>query len=443
VVTAVARRGGRRAALYPRVDLTATALGRIADGPARRGLQALGVALFLALVAAGLLGEQSTFKNILPVAVWVLWWVGCTFLCLGVGNLWPLLNPYAALHDWGAALCRRATGESDPEHAGSSLPYPARLGALPAAVLFAGLVWMEVVWDGGEVPRTLAISMLAYGLFTWAGMALFGREPWLRNVEVFSVYFRILGRFAPLGRGADLSGSGRPGGANGHGGPQGAGLELRPLAAALLTARPIGTSLVTFDGFTETTLWTGLAVRVQGSSLGRAMGSSAGVLLVTLAWMASGVLFVLVFYLFAWATIVAAGRPTGPGVADTAGLFVLTLVPIAIAYHFAHYLSFLLIAGQYAIPLVSDPLGLGWDLFGTTLYRVDFSVIDARAIWYTALVAVVVGHVVAIHLAHITALRVYPTSRQALRSQIPMVVLMVGYTMLSLWILSQPIVRRR
>jgi hypothetical protein len=126
---------------------------------------------------------------------------------------------------------------------------------------------------------------------------------------------------------------------------------------------------------------------------------------------------------------------------DLAGWFVLTLVPIGIAYHLAHYHSLLLVAGQYAIPLLSDPFGYGWDLFGTTLYRVDFSVVDAASMWYLSVGAIVIGHVVAVYLAHVMALRVYGNARTALQSQIPMLVLMVYYTMSSLWILSQPIVK--
>jgi len=44
---------------------------------------------------------------------------------------------------------------------------------------------------------------------------------------------------------------------------------------------------------------------------------------------------------------------------------VLTLVPIAVAYHLSHYFSLLLTAGQFVIPLASDPFGFGWNLFGT------------------------------------------------------------------------------
>jgi hypothetical protein len=125
---------------------------------------------------------------------------------------------------------------------------------------------------------------------------------------------------------------------------------------------------------------------------------------------------------------------------DTARLFVLTLMPIALAYHLAHYLSYFLIYAQLAVPLASDPVGFGWDLLGTAHYRIDIGILDARIAWYTAVTAIVVGHIIAVYLAHVTALRAYGDRRLALRSQYPMVAAMVGYTALSLWILAQPIV---
>ncbi len=118
----------------------------------------------------------------------------------------------------------------------------------------------------------------------------------------------------------------------------------------------------------------------------------------------------------------------------------LSLVPIAIAYHLSHYLSYLLIAGQNIIPLVSDPFGMGWDLFGTAAYTVDIGIVNARMIWYVSVTAIVVGHVLAVCIAHVMAVRVFRARAQVICSQIPMLILMVGYTMVSLWILSQPIV---
>ena len=125
---------------------------------------------------------------------------------------------------------------------------------------------------------------------------------------------------------------------------------------------------------------------------------------------------------------------------DVIGYFVVSLVPIAIAYHISHYLSYLLITGQKIIPLVSDPLGFGWNLFNTVGYQVDISIINAKIVWYTAVIAIVIGHVLAVYIAHVMAIRVFTERDVALRSQIPMLVLMVAYTMISLWIMSQPIV---
>ena len=120
--------------------------------------------------------------------------------------------------------------------------------------------------------------------------------------------------------------------------------------------------------------------------------------------------------------------------------FAVTLLPIAIAYHLSHYASFLLYAGQLAIPLMSDPFGLGWDLFGTKGYVVDVGVAGAKDIWYLSLIAIVAGHVFAVVLGHVEALRLFSSRSLAVRSQIPLLILMVLFTFTSLWILAQPVI---
>jgi hypothetical protein len=98
-----------------------------------------------------------------------------------------------------------------------------------------------------------------------------------------------------------------------------------------------------------------------------------------------------------------------------------------------------MVEGQIIIGRLSDPFGFGWDLFGTADYKVDISVISAKFVWFFSLAAIVVGHIVAVYLAHAEAMRIYDDRGKALRSQLPMLALMVGYTMLSLWIIAQPI----
>ena len=118
----------------------------------------------------------------------------------------------------------------------------------------------------------------------------------------------------------------------------------------------------------------------------------------------------------------------------------MSLIPIAIAYPLAQYLSYLLIAGQLVIPLASDPFGFGWNLLGTASYQLNIGVIGARFVWYTVKGTIVIGHIIAVYLAHVRAMRLFSPRISALNSRYSMLVLMVLYTLISLWILAQPII---
>ncbi len=128
------------------------------------------------------------------------------------------------------------------------------------------------------------------------------------------------------------------------------------------------------------------------------------------------------------------------GLASLAAVYVYSLVPIAIAYQVAHYYTLLLVQGQEVVRHLSDPFGWGWDLVGTAKYEVQPGLVGAAFVWYSQVALIVVGHVLAVYLAHLGALRLFGDRRKALRSQLPMLALMVLYTISSLWILSQPII---
>ena len=120
--------------------------------------------------------------------------------------------------------------------------------------------------------------------------------------------------------------------------------------------------------------------------------------------------------------------------------FTLSLIPIALAYHFAHYLSYILIQGQYIIPLLSDPFGNGLNIIGTANNTINISIINAKIAWFISLISIISGHIISIFVAHIIALKIFKNQNIAIRSQYPMLFLMVFYTALSLWIIAQPIV---
>jgi len=123
--------------------------------------------------------------------------------------------------------------------------------------------------------------------------------------------------------------------------------------------------------------------------------------------------------------------------------YVYSLVPIAIAYLVAHYYTLLLTQGQAIVALLSDPFGWSWNLFGTADYKINPGLIGADSVWYSQVAIIVAGHVVAVYLAHVASLRLVRSPRLQTRMQYPMLVLMILYTVFSLWILSQPVVEQR
>jgi hypothetical protein len=399
--------------------------------------RALAVGMLILVTVAGFFGSQDPIRNIAPVLIWIVGWVGIGFLCLLLGDLWALLNPWNTVFAVAESSYRRM-------HAGGVLGlgrgYPDWLGAWPAFVLFVLFAWMELVWSGKNVPAELAVALLVYSGLTWLGMFVFGREAWLGHAEVFTLVFGIFARFAPFAKMQEGQG----------------GICVRPPGVGLLEDRPLTISMValviallasvTFDGFLETPLWAAVDFAVldwaSDSSIWTAMSlreDQAVRVVRTLALLGCILLFLGVYAVVCWLTSTVSGERE-PSTGIIIRRFALTLVPISLAYHVAHYFSLLFIGGQYAIPRLSDPFGYGWNLFGTAGYQVDIGFVAPRLQWTVAVVSVVLGHLIAVYLSHVTALRVFRSSSAALRSQVPMVLLMVGYTMISLWILSQPIV---
>ena len=156
--------------------------------------QVSAVFLFLLVIAAGILGDQSPSANFAPTFVWVIWWVGLGFFVALVGNLWALMNPWSILFGWAEVLNRRFRPDSDLD---LGFEYPSALGAWPAFALFLVFAWLENAFPSASDPLSIALLVLAYSAITWAGMLLFGRQVWLRYGECFSVVFGFLARFAP------------------------------------------------------------------------------------------------------------------------------------------------------------------------------------------------------------------------------------------------------
>jgi hypothetical protein len=376
----------------------------------------IGVLLLALTIASGYAGPPGAQQNFAPTFVYVVFWVGLAVASLLFGNVFRAFNPWLALGRAFDAVVRRGR---EPR------PYPERLGHWPAVAGLGAFVWMELGSGSGEDPRNVATAAIVYTVLTLLAMARYGAEPWARRGEAFGVYFGLLSRISPFQARDGRAGVQAPLSALAH-------VKPRPGLVALLAVM-IGST--TFDGFSQSATWRDdiepeLATTFEslGASLDLAAKLSASVGLLA-AILAVGAFYVL--------GIAGARTVKGsPAAERLRGGFVHSLVPIAVVYVLAHYLTFLIFQGQAITYLASDPLGQGWDLFGTADNAIDFSIISQNATWYLQVGAVVLGHVAALTLAHDRALTLYTDGRTAVRSQVWMLLIMIGFTTLALWLLK-------
>jgi len=378
---------------------------------------AIGVGLLVVTIWAGFAGSSIVSFNFAPTFIYVVFWLGLVLASVLFGDVFRAFNPWRAIgRVVGAAVRRLGTGEA--------LPYPAWLGRWPAALGLLAFTALEIVAIDGQRPSGIASAAVAYSAVTWLGMMLFGVERWTERGEAFSVYFNLVARMAPLERRGDtiglrlpLSGLTR--------------VEPLPGTVAVVLVMIAG---VSFDGASGGPAWQSVVPSLQDVYAG-GLGPFAPIELTFATGLLAAVAIVsaLLWLGVAGASSVARRQRA----VDLARAFAPSLVPIAFAYAGAHYVSLLVLQGQAIVPLASDPLGHGWNLFGTADWKVNYGLIGANTFWYLQVVLVVLGHAAALAVAHDRALVLFPDRREAARSQYWMLAVMVIFTVVALWLLNQ------
>jgi len=379
---------------------------------------ALGVALLASTIWSGLAGVQSVRDNFAPTFVYVVFWVGLVPLSIVFGDVFRALNPWRALGRGVGSLARRATGWTPP------FAYPSWLGRWPAAAGLFAFAWLELAYSGGDDPSVLAVAALVYTGITLAAMACFGTEDWISRGEAFSVYFNLFSRISPLAVRDGRLGVRRP--LSGF-----STLEPLPGTVAVLVVM-IGN--VMFDGASEGSPWVDVAPDLQQALVDLGLGVSSALEVALTLGLLLTLGIVTGIYAVGVAGVRALDRRSTVSVARS---FVHTLVPIAAVYVLAHYFSLLVYDGQAIASLSSDPLGKGWNLFGTAGSTIDYAIVGATTIWYVQVGVLVVGHMCGLALCHDRALRLYGDARAAATSQYWMLAVMVAFTTTGLFLLSQ------
>jgi len=406
----------------------------IPDAMPRAGwsiLRGLSVLLLLMTMLSGLFGAQRPFNNFSLTFFWIGCVLGFAYLTAVIGDVYTFINPWRVLCDVIERL--------RPMAFYGRIQYPAWLAYYPALTLYMAFIWLELF--GHTTPRSLGLVLLGYTMLNFAAAALFGAEAWFRYGEFFAVFFRLLGKVSPIayasrmGRGSKTM------------------VRLRRPFVGLLEESADHPSILlfvlfmlsstAFDGVHETLPWVQVFWKyvypVLAWAIARPYRFFVGLYYDwqwLMLWLSPFVYFMIyLFFMQVTKFVTGSERP----VRELALQFGYSLVPIALVYNISHYFTLLFTDGPRLLPLISDPFGVGWDLFGTVKLMQQPSTVPARIVWHAQVGLIVFGHLVSVYLAHTQALRLFPRGRKALWSQFPMLILMVAFTTAGLWILSLPI----
>ena len=361
----------------------------------RTVLRSLGLAFTAYVVMAALLGSDLLTNPTFGV-VYVLLWVGLVVVSLLFGPVWTVTSPVRTIH----LLLARAL-RSDPDR--GLFEYPARLGYWPAAFGLFAFVWMELV----ETPVFLPPIRLWFGLYFGAmlvGGAVYGTR-WFERADPFEVYSSLAARMSIWGRRTDGRLVVRNPLEN---------LDSLPVTPGLVAVVAVLFGSTGFDTFKDTLTWTNF---VQEHEFSRIAAGTVGLLAFIAAVGGSYVL----------ATMLTGGlghleRRQMPGQLAHA------MVPIVLGYVIAHYLSFLILQGQQTLIYLSDPLQRGWNVFGTANRGISYFIADVPSVLAVIKVmSVITGHILGVISSHDRAVRLLPR-RYSLTGQIPLLVIMVLYT---------------
>ncbi|MDQ1625052.1 MAG: hypothetical protein QOJ49_550 [Actinomycetota bacterium] len=368
----------------------------VLDGrPFRVLLRAVGL-LATAYVVLGAVAGKDDALNPTAGVVYVLFWIGLPLTSAILGPVWRLLNPVRTVHGLLSLLLRTRPEEG-------LAPLPPRVGYWPAAAMLLAFVWLELIAPNNDTLPVLRTFFAGYLAVNLLAATYFGSR-WFDRADGFEAYSSLIGRAAPLGR----RGDGR--------------LVLRspltglagvPVAPGLFAVVGVLLGSTAYDSLANSVWWINV---VQDSALPPRWTATLGLLgMVTLVTSA--------FFLAS----AVAGRGSGLRPVRFAGEFAHTLVPIVLGYVVAHYWSLLVLAGQTTVIRLSDPLGTGANWLGTADRGIDGRLADPGFVAVLQVCAVLLGHVIGVVLAHDRAVRLLPRNR-AVAGQVPLLLLMVGYT---------------
>ncbi len=398
-------------------------------------LKVCAVALLLLTFLSAFFGSADPLMNFSPTFIWIVWWLGSSFACMLFGNHWQHLDPWLCVYQSARVAWLRVGNASRQK---PLLNWPLTWGRWPACLSLLTWCGLEIIYPIAAMPHRLGWFIAAYSAITWLGMTLWGPSQWRSHADGFTLYFELIGQARHM-----LMGHGKEDQAT-MSCPSQADISTVALLIAIFTS-------VLFDGIHAGPAW--LVFEKWMTHLAFMRSDTNGYWLGALGLIGLWLSLLLSYLLTCYATRcllnfcerhASTANDVQVTTVELANAFLASLLPIAMAYLLAHNFSSFFIQGQNIIALSSDPFGFGWNLLGTAQYYPDISLVDAKLTWYVATFSIVLGHVISVFMSHrvanFYAMRTRGVRLKAWVLNLPVTLVMIALTAISLTIIAEPLV---
>jgi polyferredoxin len=432
------------------------------------------VFLFVLVILTGLFGIQDPGRNLSTILTWVIWWIVLVLFILFAGKLWCYMCPWDAIAFWIDKLHLWKVRKSIFS-LGKTWPKMLRNIYL-ATFLFLVLTWLELGWGVTTKPVITAYLALLILFLTIFAILVFDRKSFCRYGCLIGRISGLYALIAPIEvRSRDKSVCTKcttidcfKGNEKGYACPtyehlgrmekntycimcmectrscekDNVAFNLRPFGVDLLKVHQAQTdeaalvlvmlAMTSFHGLTMTPLWFSMTGWLEewlgvGYVAAFTIGMCASLIVVAL--------FYLLVMLGAW-TIIGKRLPLTELIIKNA----YALLPIALFYHLAHNVMHFAMEGEKIVSAISDPFSWGWDLFGTAL-RPSGPLISIYTVWYLQVIFIIIGNVWSLYMVHRVALHLYGPKR-SLKAEFPLVGAVIVYSLISLYLVAQPMEMR-
>ena len=430
--------------------------------------------VFILVILTGLFGVQSASANFSTVLTWVIWWAFIIFTFLFVGRLWCLMCPMGAVGEW---VQRGSFWRRKKENRSLNLKWPRKLRNIWPATFFFLLVTL-VDHNFGLVKSPLYTAYFLILMFTSSIVIglIFEKRTFCRYLCPVGGLIGLYSMFASTElrvKDKEVC-KGHPGkdcvrgNENGYACPMfefpqtldrnnycnycaeciktcpqnNIAINIRPFSVDLFKTKRkyfdeaalalILTGLTAFQSIIMTTQWADWMSAIT-----------------TATHLSENIVFSSLFLLTAFSPLGAyliiskASIHLNGNTDSLRTVFVYyayAFVPIGLAMHLAHNIFHVVAEGVNMIPILSDPFGYGWNLFGTANLNLT-PLLGIESIKIMQMLLVVLGYFAAAYVGYKISLNV-SDKKMAFRSYLPILLLIMAFTIVNLWILDVPMLHR-